>query len=106
MKRVQGDCPLGSKCEEVETRNGEQVLVTCPWYTKIQGVDPQGNDVDEWKCAMAWMPMLQVESSQTNRGVSSAIESFRNVHVDTTVATIEALGHINTPNKLKIIGNT
>lgn len=78
MRRVVGDCPLGSKCEQVETRNEEQVLVTCPWYKKLAGKDAQGKDHDEWDCAIGWMPLLQVEMAGTNRGQTAAIESLRN----------------------------
>ena len=78
MKRVIGDCPLGSKCENVETRDNEQVIVTCPWYSKIVGTDAQGEEHDEWACAIAWQPILQLEMAGTNRGQTSAIESLRN----------------------------
>ena len=49
------------------------------WYTKVVGQDPNtGETVDDWSCAISWMPTLQIEMSQTNRGQSQAIESFRN----------------------------
>ncbi len=49
------------------------------WYTKVIGKDPQTEEIlDEWNCAIVWMPHMQIETSQTQRGVSSALESFRN----------------------------
>ena len=45
----------------------------------MRGRNPQtGEEVDERGCAIAWMPVLQVEIAGTNRGTSAAVESFRN----------------------------
>ena len=67
-------CPLGSTCEEIK----DNKMHRCAWYTQIQGKNPQSEEViDEWRCAIAFMPMLQVEMSQTNRGQTNAIASFR-----------------------------
>jgi hypothetical protein len=68
-------CPLGSTCEEAV----DGVIKRCAWYTKMVGLDPNtGKEVDDWACSMAWMPMLQVEMSKTNRGQTEALESLRN----------------------------
>ena len=68
-------CPLGSTCEEAV----DGVIKRCAWYTKMVGLDPNtGKEVDDWACAMSWMPMLQVEMSRTNRGQTQALESLRN----------------------------
>ena len=68
-------CPLGSKCEEVR----DNKLYRCAWYTEIEGKNPQSEEtIKEWRCAMAWLPMLSVENAQTNRGQTVALESFRN----------------------------
>lgn len=68
-------CPLGSKCEEV--KDGK--IYKCAWYVKMRGENPQtGEEIDEHGCAIAWMPIMQVEIARTNRGTNSAIESFRN----------------------------
>ena len=73
--KVEYTCPLGSECETVENK----VIKRCAWYTKVAGLDPNtGKEVDDWACAMSWMPMLQVEMSSTNRGQTAALESFRN----------------------------
>ena len=43
------------------------------------GKNPQtGQDVNEWNCAVTWLPMLLIEGSQQTRQAGSAIESFRN----------------------------
>jgi len=68
-------CPLGCECET--TRDNK--IIRCAWYTKMVGLDPNtGKEVDDWACSMSWMPMLQVEMSNTNRGQTQALESFRN----------------------------
>ena len=51
----------------------------CSWFTQLRGKNPNtGKDVDEWGCAMTWLPVLLVENSQQQRSTSSAVESFRN----------------------------
>lgn len=65
------NCPLNSfnPCKELE----------CAWFMSIRGKNPNtGEDVDEWGCAMAWMPMLMIENSQQQRQTGAAVESFRN----------------------------
>jgi hypothetical protein len=57
----------------------ECVGLKCSWFTQIRGTNPNtGEAVDEWKCAVAWMPMLQIETSQQSRQTGAAVESFRN----------------------------
>jgi hypothetical protein len=67
-------CPFGSKCEEI--RDNKQYR--CALYTRIAGTKPDGETVDEFACAIAWLPVLQLEMSKTNRGQTAALESFRN----------------------------
>jgi hypothetical protein len=71
MKLEKGKyCPLiKKKCIELE----------CSWFTQIRGMNPNtGEPVDEWGCAITWMPILMIENSQQQRSTSSAVESFRN----------------------------
>ncbi len=73
------DCPLGAKCEEVKEEAGKQVLFRCPWYTQLRGMDPNtGAERDEWACAIAWLPILQIENAKEVRQGAAATESFRN----------------------------
>ena len=49
------------------------------WYTMIAGTDPNtGKLIDDWSCAITWMPTLQIEMANTNRSQSAAMESWRN----------------------------
>ena len=63
-------CPLLQK---------ECIGLQCAWITQVRGTNPNtGEEVDEWDCAVKWMPMLLIENSQQQRSTSSAVESFRN----------------------------
>lgn len=63
-------CPLIKK---------DCVGLACAWMTRVQGVDTNtGNQVDEYQCAIAWMPMLLIENSGQQRQTGAAVESFRN----------------------------
>ena len=67
-------CPLGSKCEEIR----DNVLYRCAWFVKLVGKDPQSTkEIDEWRCAIAWLPLMQVEVAQTNRASAEAVVSMR-----------------------------
>jgi len=51
----------------------------CNWFTQIRGMNPNtGQEVDEWACAITWLPVLLIENSQQQRQTGSAVESFRN----------------------------
>jgi hypothetical protein len=68
---VKANCPLdGFKpCRQLE----------CAWFMKIRGNNPNtGEEVDEYGCSMAWLPMLVIENSQQQRSTGAAVESFRN----------------------------
>ena len=74
MIDIELTCPLGSKCEEA--RDGK--IYRCAWFTEIKGSNPQtGEHVDERACAMAWLPILQIEHTNATRGVHSAVVSVR-----------------------------
>ena len=57
----------------------ECLQLKCSWFTQVRGKNPNtGKDVDEWACAIAWMPVLMIENSQQQRQTGAAVESFRN----------------------------
>ena len=66
-------CPLiGEECMKLK----------CAWFTQIRGTNPQsGEEVDEWGCAVTWLPMLLIENSQQQRQTGAAVESARNESV-------------------------
>lgn len=68
---AKSNCPLNSfnPCKQLE----------CAWFIQIRGKNPNtGEDVDEWGCAQAWLPVLMIENSQQQRSTGAAVESFRN----------------------------
>lgn len=78
------NCPLdGFKpCRQLE----------CAWFMKIRGNNPNtGEEVDEYGCSMAWMPMLMIENSQQQRSTGAAVESFRNEMVKSNEASQHVL---------------
>jgi hypothetical protein len=63
-------CPLIKK---------DCVQLSCAWFTCLRGTNPNtGENVDEWMCAIAAMPMLQIEVAKEARQGAAATESFRN----------------------------
>ncbi len=51
----------------------------CSWFTLVRGTNPNtGKEVDEYACAIAWLPILLIENSQQQRSTGAAVESFRN----------------------------
>jgi hypothetical protein len=65
------NCPLNGfqPCKELE----------CGWFVQIRGNNPNtGEEMDNWACSIAWMPVLMIENSQQQRQTGAAVESFRN----------------------------
>ena len=51
----------------------------CAWFMKVRGNNPNtGEEIDDYGCSMAWMPVLLIENSQQQRQTGAAVESFRN----------------------------
>ena len=54
----------------------------------MRGTNPNtGKEVDEWGCAVTWLPVLLIENSQQQRHTGAAVESFRNEMVRANEAT-------------------
>lgn len=66
----------GTYCPLVK---GECKQMQCSWFTQVRGMNPNtGKEVDEWACAISWLPVLLIENSQQQRHTGAAVESFRN----------------------------
>lgn len=51
----------------------------CRWYIQVMGKNPQtGLDVNQWGCAVEWLPVLLIENANMSRQTGAAVESFRN----------------------------
>ena len=69
--KVEENCPLNNfkKCKQFK----------CAWFVQMKGTNPNdGKEVDEYACAVSWLPVLLVENAMQSRQAGSAIESFRN----------------------------
>jgi len=92
------NCPLNKfePCKQLE----------CSWFIQLRGMNPNtGQDVDEWGCSMAWLPVLMIENSQQQRQTGAAVESFRNEMVranDTSQQVLLATVQQSNPN-MKVI---
>ena len=63
-------CPLIKK---------DCIGLQCNWFTQVRGTNPQsGAEVDEWSCAITWLPMLLINTALEVRQGAAATESFRN----------------------------
>lgn len=74
-------CPLvGGDCKQFE----------CMFWTQLRGKHPQtGEPLDEWDCAVKWLPLLLIEGAQETRQTAAAIESFRNEMVRQNAELLE-----------------
>lgn len=75
-------CPLIKK---------DCIGLLCSWYTHVRGQDPQSrSEVDEYACAVTWLPILLINTAQEVRQGAAATESMRNEMVnaaDTSLKT-------------------
>lgn len=81
---VKQNCPLNdfNPCKQFD----------CAWFMKIQGKDPNsGKPLEDWGCAMAWMPVLLIENAQQSRSTGAAVESFRNEMVEANTRSQQIL---------------
>lgn len=59
--------------------NKECIQFKCALWTQLRGTHPQtGEEIDEWACAIAWLPVLLIENAKEVRQGAAATESFRN----------------------------
>ena len=76
-------CPLIKK---------DCIQMQCSWFTQVRGHNPNtGKEVDEWACAIAWLPIMLIENSQQQRQTGAAVESFRNEMVRANEASTQIL---------------
>jgi hypothetical protein len=89
-------CPLLKK---------DCIGLQCSWFMLVRGKHPQtGQDVDEWGCAMTWLPVLLIENSQQQRQTGAAVESFRNEVVKSAEEVTQRMLQSTEPNVIQIFG--
>lgn len=82
--KPKNNCPLNSfsPCKELE----------CGWFIKVAGKNPNtGAEVEEWGCAVAWLPIMLIENAQQQKQTGAAVESFRNEMVKSSDMTAHIL---------------
>jgi len=71
-------CPLGSQCETAK----DGYIERCAWNVEIEGTSSNnGEEIKESRCAMAWMPLLQIENTAKTIGINEAICSAREENI-------------------------
>jgi hypothetical protein len=76
-------CPLIKK---------DCVGLKCSWFIKVAGYNINtGKDIEDWGCAVGWIPVLLIENSGQQRQTGAAVESFRNEMVQANKTGQEVL---------------
>ncbi len=70
-------CPLLDK---------ECIQFKCVFWTQLRGTS-NGQEIDEYNCAIAWLPMLLIENAQQVKQGAAATESFRNAMLELNKGT-------------------
>lgn len=69
----------------------------CHWYTHLLGTNPQTDKpIDEFGCAVVWLPVLLIENAKEIRQTAAAVESARNqqaLDVATLVQEFSSAAH-------------
>jgi hypothetical protein len=88
-------CPLLKKnCAEHQ----------CRWYIQVMGKNPQtGQDLNQWGCAMEWLPVLLIENAQVERQTGASVDSFKNEMVNAHRSNVEVLSAITGSRDTKYI---
>ena len=57
----------------------EDVCHRCPWWFQVRGTNKNtGDEIDDWKCAVAILPLLMVETADKIRQTDATIQGMRN----------------------------
>jgi hypothetical protein len=65
------NCPLNNfdPCKQME----------CGWFMKVAGTNPNtGEPLEDWGCAITWIPVMLIENGRQQNSTAVAVESFRN----------------------------
>ena len=77
------NCPFYQKPQS-------EVCHKCALWTLVRGKDPQSNEeFNEWRCSLAWLPVMIIEAAQQSRQTGAAVESFRNEMVRQNLMIME-----------------
>lgn len=91
---VESNCPLDKfkPCRQHK----------CGWFIEVRGTHPQtGEEIAEWGCSMAMLPVLMIENGKQSHQSTAAIESFRNEVVKANQDNLKVLADQFPPQPLK-----
>lgn len=99
IKKVTCACPLngqlcvdGVRADFPDNANMPGVKVKCRWWTQVAGKDPQSTkEFNFWDCAVAWLPVTTLETSQMGRQTAASVDKVAN-EVGTLKVNIDNLG--------------
>lgn len=82
--KVAWACPLNGKLcvdgtREDFPKNEVGGLVKCRWWQHLAGKDPQSEKmVDQYDCAIAWLPTVGIEGAQMSRQTGASVDKVSN----------------------------
>lgn len=82
--KVAWACPLNGKLcidgtREDFPKNEVGGLVKCRWWQHLAGKDPQTEKmVDQYDCAVAWLPTVGIEGAQMSRQTGASVDKVAN----------------------------
>lgn len=51
----------------------------CRWWQHLYGKDPQADkNIDQWDCAVAWLPITTIEAAQMSRQTGASVDKLAN----------------------------
>lgn len=89
-------CPLNGKACVDGIRDdfpeyeeaGIKIKAKCRWWERLAGKDPQSETiVDQWDCAVAWLPITSIEGAQMTRQATASIDKLSNQVAEVKQAT-------------------
>jgi hypothetical protein len=77
----------------------------CNWFVKMRGLNPNtGEEIDDYRCTLSWLPILLLEGASQTRQAGAAIESFRNEVAQGQRDAALGIAHARSEPPLKVIG--
>ncbi len=84
VSKIEVACPLnGKQCvdgsrEDFPT-NAIGGKMKCRWWQHLAGKDPQSEKmIDQFDCAIAWMPIVSIEGAQMSRQTGASVDKVAN----------------------------
>jgi hypothetical protein len=83
-KKAGWACPLNGKaCNDGVREDFPEVApgvkVHCRWWQHVLGKDPQTQkEIDNFDCAVAWLPVIGIENSQMTRHAAASADKVAN----------------------------